>query len=212
MARLAAHAACGPLRSLLVEIHPPDLGADGLAAALEDLVAPAAGAASTPTVEVYGVEGASDEVVRLVWRVAQEAVRNALRHARRRAPRGRRSARSATGSCLDVTDDGVGFDRRSGTAAGGLGLRGLRDLVAEAGGRLDVRSAPGDGHHGARWRCPSGERRARSGWCSSTTTRWSAAGLAQLLAGGRRHRGGRPGRRRRRGRRGGPRDCAPTSC
>ena len=32
------------LRSLLVEIYPPDLGADGLAAALDDLVAPAAGA------------------------------------------------------------------------------------------------------------------------------------------------------------------------
>ena len=51
------------LRSLLVEIYPPDLGVDGLGAALHDLVAPAAEAGVTATVEVFGVESASDESV-----------------------------------------------------------------------------------------------------------------------------------------------------
>jgi two-component system, NarL family, sensor kinase len=130
------------LRSLLVEIYPPDLGVDGLSAALQDLVAPAAGAGVTPTVEVFGVEGASDESVRLVWRVAQEAVRNTLRHANAAhlAVRVR-----AVGDLLllDVSDDGDGFVRRQDTD--GIGLRSLRDLIREAGGRLDVRSSPGAG-------------------------------------------------------------------
>jgi two-component system, NarL family, sensor kinase len=130
------------LRSLLVEIYPPDLGADGLRAALQDLVAPATGAGVATTVDVEGVEGASDESVRLVWRVAQEAVRNATRHAQ--ADHVGVDVRAHDGVLvLDVTDDGQGFVPRPDT--GGIGLRSLRDLIREAGGSLDVRSVPGQG-------------------------------------------------------------------
>ena len=130
------------LRSLLVEIYPPDLRADGLGAALEDLVAPAAAAGVTARVEVYDVAHASADAVRLVWRVAQEAVRNALRHsgASHLTVQVRQVGDRLT---LDVTDDGAGFDPRQ--PASGLGLRSQRDLIAEAGGTLDVRSMPGGG-------------------------------------------------------------------
>src|SRR4051812_32298856 len=70
------------LRSLLVEIHPPGLNAVGLGAALEDLTSSAASAGIATSVSVSGVEGAPDHVVTLVWRLAQEAIRNAQRHAR----------------------------------------------------------------------------------------------------------------------------------
>jgi signal transduction histidine kinase len=134
------------LRSLLVEIYPPDLGVDGLAAALEDLVAPASSAGVGATVEVTGVDEASQDSVRLVWRVAQEAVRNSLRH----ADAGRLTVRVATAGdrlTLDVTDDGHGFPAQPDgpSDTGGIGLRALRDLVREAGGRLQVRSEPGAG-------------------------------------------------------------------
>jgi two-component system, NarL family, sensor kinase len=159
------------LRSLLVEIYPPDLGADGLTAALQDLVAPAVGAGVTPTVEVYDVGDVSDESIRLVWRVAQEAVRNSIRHANAR----HLAVQVRTIDDLlhlDVTDDGDGFGDGAarpvaasvGAAAkgsggrggdssapagspepGGIGLRSLRDLIREAGGRLEVRSTPGRG-------------------------------------------------------------------
>lgn len=130
------------LRSLLVGIYPPELDADGLRAALEDLVAPAVGAGVNATVEVYDVEDASDDAVRLVWRVAQEAVRNALRHAHAHhlAVQVGRVGNRLT---LDVTDDGVGFEPEQGS--GGIGLRSLRDLIRGAGGRFDLRSTPGGG-------------------------------------------------------------------
>ena len=130
------------LRSLLVEIYPPDLGVDGLAAALEDLVAPASSAGVAASVEVSDVEEASQDSVRLVWRVAQEAVRNALRHADAR----RLTVRVGTTGdllTLDVTDDGHGFVAQPDS--GGIGLRALRDLVKEAGGRLQVRGEAGSG-------------------------------------------------------------------
>jgi signal transduction histidine kinase len=47
---------------------------------------------------------------------------------------------------LEVTDNGRGFDvaaREAGTA--GLGLRAMRDRVAEHGGQLAIDSAPGAG-------------------------------------------------------------------
>jgi signal transduction histidine kinase len=130
------------LRSLLVEIYPPDLGVDGLTAALQDLVAPLAGIGVEASVEVVGAEHASEESVRLVWRVAQEAVRNATRHANSRhvSVRVRMDGELLV---LDVTDDGDGFEPQNGSR--GIGLRGLRDLIREAGGRLDVRTTAGLG-------------------------------------------------------------------
>ena len=132
------------LRSLLVSIHPPDLHADGLAAALTDLTAPAAAAGIEASVRVDDIGPLSDDTVALVWRVAQEAVRNAIRHARASTLEvevDRRDGRLA----LRVTDDGHGFDPAADRAPESFGLRGLASLVADAGGRLDVRSTPGEG-------------------------------------------------------------------
>lgn len=132
------------LRSLLVEIHPPELHARGLAAAMADLIAPAAAAGVQASVSVEGAEIASDERAALVWRVAQEAVRNALRHADA-------STLAVTvrvhGSrlVLEVVDDGIGFDPKARQRTEGFGLQGLRSLVAEAGGTLFVQSSPGEG-------------------------------------------------------------------
>ncbi|MGY2703517.1 MULTISPECIES: sensor histidine kinase [unclassified Nocardioides] len=131
------------LRSLLAEIHPPDLSADGLPAALADLIAPAGAAGIQASVSVEGAETASDAHVALVWRVAQEAVRNAIRHseASTLAVTVRGDGRTLA---LEVVDDGVGFDR-SRTKPDSYGLRGLRSLVVDSGGVLDVRSSPGEG-------------------------------------------------------------------
>ena len=132
------------LRSLLVEIHPPGLNADGLPAALEDLTAQASTTGVETEVTVSGIHGASEHVVALVWRVAQEAIRNAVRHAHAShlqvEVRGdERQVR------LSVRDDGVGFDPATTSSNGSYGLRGLRSLVDDGGGKVQVVSAPGAG-------------------------------------------------------------------
>lgn len=132
------------LRSLLVEIHPPGLSAESLPAALQDLIAPAEATGVRATVDVSGGRGATGETVALVWRVAQEAVRNTLRHARAAALSV--VVREKGGNVvLEVTDDGVGFDPGAVRADVHYGLRGLDSLVRDSGGTLVVRSAPGAG-------------------------------------------------------------------
>jgi signal transduction histidine kinase len=139
------------LRSLLVEIYPPDLSVESLPGALEDLLAPAADAGIATTVSVAPLTEVSSPVVGLLWRVAQEAVRNAVRHAAPRciAVRVRQHpGRGGTGGgtvTLQVVDDGTGFDPRVRRERDRLGLRGLHDLIQEHGGRLDVDSTPGEG-------------------------------------------------------------------
>lgn len=132
------------LRSLLVEIHPPDLNAATLPAALEDLSAPAAAAGVQVTVRAADLEHLTQAEAELIWRVAQEAVRNTLRHARATAMSVdlRRAGRSLV---LTVEDDGVGFDRDAVSGTAHYGLRGLESLVRDSGGTLTIRSAPGAG-------------------------------------------------------------------
>ena len=132
------------LRSLLVEIHPPGLNAATLAASLEDLAAPAVSAGITSSVSVSGIDDAPEQVVTLVWRAAQESIRNAVRHAHAShlvvEVRGDQSQVRLT-----VQDDGVGFDASVATGEGSYGLRGLKSLVEDGGGVVDVDSSPGIG-------------------------------------------------------------------
>jgi signal transduction histidine kinase len=136
------------LRSLMVEIYPPDLNAEGLGAAVNDLLAPAAAQGVEATATIDDIGDASETSVRLVWRVAQEAVRNALRHSGARTLNvtlRRSGEEQGDGLVLVVSDDGRGFDPGQRARAAQFGLRGLASLITETGGHLDVRSAPGEG-------------------------------------------------------------------
>jgi signal transduction histidine kinase len=126
------------LRTLLVEIHPPRLESAGLEAALDDLLSPLRAAGVETTLEV---EPTRDDA--LVYRVVREALRNAGKHAGACHVAVTVTPRRAT-----VRDDGQGFDaarRERRREEGHVGLALLEDLVAEAGGRLSVTSAPGEG-------------------------------------------------------------------
>jgi two-component system, NarL family, sensor kinase len=140
----ATRASIAELRSLLVEIYPPRLHEAGLAAALGDLTAPLRGRGITTTCSVPDDLGLPPGVDALFFRVAQEALRNVASHSQAsRVEIG--VARDGDTARLVVRDDGVGFDPSAGAAEGHFGMRVLADLVADAGGRLDVRSAPGAG-------------------------------------------------------------------
>ncbi|MCW2796653.1 ATP-binding protein [Nocardioides sp.] len=142
-ATVALRASLRGLRSLLAEIHPPELHAEGLAAALADLIAPASAAGIQASVSVEGAEIGSDAGVALVWRVAQEAVRNAIRHSGA-STLAVTVRRDDTKLVLEVVDDGAGFDPAV-RDPDRFGLRGLRSLVTDIGGKLEVRSAVGEG-------------------------------------------------------------------
>ncbi|MEA3217266.1 MAG: two-component system, NarL family, sensor kinase [Acidimicrobiia bacterium] len=138
------------LRSLLVEIYPPNLHQEGLETALTDLLARARGRNIATELDASGLEEElSEPVAGLLYRSAQEALRNVLKHARASTVSVKVSASDGVAT-LDVTDDGEGFDAESverTTKTGHFGLQGLSDLVSDAGGTLEVHSAPSRGTH-----------------------------------------------------------------
>ena len=136
------------LRTLLVDIYPPKLAEAGLPAALTDLVATASARGLRTAVDVDRLSPSLPEsVAALVYRAAQEALRNVVTHSA--ATSVALTAASEDGSVvLDVVDDGVGFDTETADQRAGeghLGLRGLADLADAVGGRLEVASAVGSG-------------------------------------------------------------------
>jgi signal transduction histidine kinase len=131
------------LRTLLVDIHPPNLESAGLEVALSDLLSPLA--ASGIATELH-VEPDVDPDP-LVYRVAREALRNAQAHSGASSVRVEVS-RDGDTARLVVADDGRGFapaDRERRGEAGHVGLTLLESLVAQSHGRLDIRSGPGAG-------------------------------------------------------------------
>ncbi len=131
------------LRSLLVEIYPPELHRQGLEHAIRDLLAPCTRRGLETRFEMDGAGELSPEVEALFFRATQEALRNVMKHAgAKHVDVGieRMDGRAA----LIVRDDGRGFDP-SARPEGHFGLRILRDLAREAGGDLTLESAPMQG-------------------------------------------------------------------
>ncbi len=85
----------------------------------------------------------SPDVEQTIYRVAQEAIENAVRHARAKTLSVHLVHNGQT--TLIVADDGIGFDVKSSASSGHFGLVGMRERAALAGGRLSVESQPGKG-------------------------------------------------------------------
>jgi signal transduction histidine kinase len=147
-AAATVRAGIGSLRSLLVDIYPPSLQSAGLTAALEDLLTFVRSRRVAAELDITGdVSALGQDEQRLVHRVAQECLRNAVRHSGATSVLLSLVARPDALE-LDIADDGAGFDVDevlSAPAEGHFGLRVMADLVAMSGGELAVRSAPGRG-------------------------------------------------------------------
>jgi signal transduction histidine kinase len=134
------------VRLLSHAVHPRVLDDLGLVPALEGL--------ARQTRETTGLEArvTSDvrttlrpDVASALYRVAQEAVRNAVRHAGARAIRLSVTAGGGMAT-LTITDDGTGFDVRAAEGRRtGMGLFTMRERVGLVEGTLEIASEP----HGA---------------------------------------------------------------
>ncbi len=135
------------VRSLSHTMHPRVLDDLGLAAALEWLARQTRDQAPldvhVATAEIEPPLPAT--VAAALYRIAQEAIRNVVRHsqARHLDVRLRRDGKQVV---LEISDDGRGFDvARAEQRRPGMGLFSMRERVTLVNGRLDVRSRPGDG-------------------------------------------------------------------
>jgi two-component system NarL family sensor kinase len=135
------------LRALLVDLHPPHLAAAGLEAAIGDLVSPLRRGGVSVAVVVDGAERLGREQQALVYRVAQEAVRNVIAYADARSVLVELSVDGSLAR-LVVSDDGRGFGpevRAQRLAEGHLGLSLVEELAEQSGGVLGVTSSEGAG-------------------------------------------------------------------
>jgi signal transduction histidine kinase len=142
--RQSARQAIREMRLFIHQLRPPVLEQEGLAGALD--------------LRLAAVEGRSDVHARLIadedirlplpvetalYHIAQEALNNALKHARA-ANVTVSLARLPGGVILEVVDDGCGFDLPQ-EANGGMGLGNMRARAEEIGARLEITTRPGQG-------------------------------------------------------------------
>ena len=137
------------LRGLLRRLRPPELDELGLVAALQAMCqawSARAGVVCVFTAEgQLPVSGAGSTIARdtALYRVAQEALSNVMRHAQAQQVRMSLTVDEQAGLALTVNDDGCGFERDLHPL--GLGLRGAQERAAIFCGQLQLSSAPGMG-------------------------------------------------------------------
>jgi two-component system, NarL family, sensor kinase len=135
------------LRSLLVDLYPSERREQGLDAAVEALARPLRERGVDVAIDMDLDRPLPRTTAELVYRAAQEALRNVDRHAAARtASVALRS--DADTVALVVEDDGRGMtgdNLREQHAAGHMGLALLADGVAARGGSLSIESEPGTG-------------------------------------------------------------------
>jgi signal transduction histidine kinase len=142
--KAASGAALGDLRATLGVLRAEGAAPTEPAAGVEDLEGLTAGLRAAGVEVTFAVDplpaGAS-AVQAVVYRIVQEALTNALRHARATAVHVR-VARHGDAVDVEVRDDGTGAGVTGGS---GQGLRGMRERAAAVGGAVECGPAPGGG-------------------------------------------------------------------
>ena len=141
-----ARGAMDELRSVVFELRPVALEAEGLASALRKHVEVLRRVSGTPIeLRIAAAPALRAPASAQVFRIAQEALQNALRHAD--ATRIEVVLEDGGGTlALVVADDGRGFDPAAPDVRGRrLGLTSMQERAADLGGRLVVDTRPGAG-------------------------------------------------------------------
>jgi PAS domain S-box-containing protein len=139
-----ADAGLAEMRALIFELRPESLATEGLVAALDKQVAALRARHGIDVQATLCDEPAVPlELKEPIYRIAQEALHNTVKHARARRVELRLECTSEE-IVLEVTDDGVGFDPAA-EYPGHLGLQSMRERAAALGGTLEIESAQGLG-------------------------------------------------------------------
>jgi PAS domain S-box-containing protein len=140
-AERTARLAITRLRHLMFELRPPALDRDGLAAALHMHMEQAKRDYGVEFVFEDELESEPDADTRaVVYRIAQEALVNAVKHASASTVRLRLSSPGG-GVAVRITDDGHGFDLPADPGEH-LGLVAMRERAEMTGGWCRVSSSP----------------------------------------------------------------------
>ena len=133
------------LRQVSHRLHPSILADIGLTAALRSLVDEYQNQGLELSAGIRGIPGDLPlEVSTALYRIAQESLRNVSKHTADVPVR-------LTLCCqndqleLRIEDTGAGFDLEQVRANGGLGLLSMQERALSVGGKLMIRSCPGDG-------------------------------------------------------------------
>jgi signal transduction histidine kinase len=132
------------MRALIFELRPESLAMEGLVAALNKQVA----VLRTRFELVVDAELGDEpdltlEQKQALYRIAQEALHNTVKHARASCVRLTLTNKTHK-ALLEIRDDGRGFDP-AGVYPGHLGLRSMHERIAKIGGSITIDSAPGQG-------------------------------------------------------------------
>lgn len=139
-----ARLALKEMRLLIHQLHPPILAEVGLVGALHQRLSAVEGRASMQARLLADEDLALPEPVeRAFYWIAQEALNNSLKHARGATSVRVYLRRAGREVIMEIVDNGAGFSPAA--VSRGLGLAGMQERAAQAGGLLEVISAPGQG-------------------------------------------------------------------
>jgi signal transduction histidine kinase len=133
------------LHDVIFDLRPPDLDDIGLEAAIQRHVDQVNRSGLRCSLEVVGEERRLSPEARLaIYRIVQEALHNAIRHARADESFVRIEW-LADRLRVTVQDDGSGFETEGSGWRAGLGLMSMRERAGSIGAAFDVVSRPGTG-------------------------------------------------------------------
>lgn len=141
--RSTAQESLREMRLLVFELRPPVLEQEGLVAALQarlDSVETRGGL--TVKLEAEGCPSLPPSVEQELYRLAQEALNNVLKHSEARRVEVDLTLVDGGKVRLEIRDDGRGFDLEAARLKGGMGLLGMEERARRLGGVLRVESAP----------------------------------------------------------------------
>jgi len=139
-----ANAGMAEMRALIFELRPESLQTEGVVAALRKQTAALQARHQIPVEVEFGPEPELPLPQKeMLYRVAQEAMHNIVKHARASSAEVRLVAQNGK-VILEICDNGQGFDMTQ-EFPGHLGLKSMRERVEQAGGILTIASDVGGG-------------------------------------------------------------------